>query len=118
MIELAGGMVLPISPPHPLQWRGQQIPGTPRAGLARARILQAQARSWPQAWRPFAIGTETWGSIICPSAFCGVSGLRALPMDVSAVTGAMALAPSMDKIGPDGSQRRGLCTHFCRDRGS
>src|SRR5204862_79457 len=24
----------------------------------------------------FAIGTETWGSIICPSAFCGVSGLR------------------------------------------
>ena len=24
----------------------------------------------------FAIGTETWGSIICPSAFCGISGLR------------------------------------------
>src|SRR5213076_2803957 len=24
----------------------------------------------------FAIGTETWGSIICPSAFCGVTGLR------------------------------------------
>src|SRR5437588_3423938 len=24
----------------------------------------------------FAIGSETWGSIICPSAFCGVSGLR------------------------------------------
>ena len=24
----------------------------------------------------FAIGTETWGSIVCPSAFCGVSGLR------------------------------------------
>src|ERR1700687_6073986 len=23
----------------------------------------------------FAIGTETWGSIICPSAFCGVRGL-------------------------------------------
>src|ERR1700740_12891 len=26
---------------------------------------------------PFAIGTETWGSIICPSAFCGISGFRA-----------------------------------------
>src|ERR1700683_1562878 len=25
----------------------------------------------------FAIGTETWGSIICPSAFCGISGLGA-----------------------------------------
>ncbi|MGZ4816341.1 MAG: amidase, partial [Terriglobales bacterium] len=24
----------------------------------------------------FAIGTETWGSIICPSSFCGISGLR------------------------------------------
>src|SRR6478609_4278703 len=24
----------------------------------------------------FAIGTETWGSIVCPSAYCGVSGLR------------------------------------------
>ena len=24
----------------------------------------------------FAIGTETWGSILCPSAFCGTTGLR------------------------------------------
>src|SRR5262249_34395583 len=24
----------------------------------------------------FTIGTETWGSIICPSGFCGLSGLR------------------------------------------
>jgi aspartyl-tRNA(Asn)/glutamyl-tRNA(Gln) amidotransferase subunit A len=47
----------------------------------------------------FAIGTETWGSIICPSAFCGVSGLRPTYGRVSRF-GAMALAPSMDKIGP------------------
>ena len=47
----------------------------------------------------FAIGTETWGSIICPSAFCGVSGLRPTYGRVSRY-GAMALAPSMDKIGP------------------
>ncbi len=47
----------------------------------------------------FAIGTETWGSIICPSAFCGVSGLRPTYGRVSR-WGAMALAPSMDKIGP------------------
>src|SRR5579862_2324446 len=46
----------------------------------------------------FAIGTETWGSIICPSAFCGVSGLRPTYGRVSRY-GAMALAPSMDKIG-------------------
>src|SRR6266404_1666733 len=47
----------------------------------------------------FAIGTETWGSIICPSAFCGVSGLRPTYGRVSRY-GAMALSPSMDKIGP------------------
>lgn len=47
----------------------------------------------------FAIGTETWGSIVCPSAFCGVSGLRPTFGRVSRA-GAMALAYSMDKIGP------------------
>ena len=47
----------------------------------------------------FAIGTETWGSILCPSAFCGISGLRPTYGRVSRF-GAMALAPSMDKIGP------------------
>jgi len=47
----------------------------------------------------FAIGTETWGSIICPSAYCGVSGLRPTFGRVSRY-GAMALAYSMDKIGP------------------
>jgi aspartyl-tRNA(Asn)/glutamyl-tRNA(Gln) amidotransferase subunit A len=47
----------------------------------------------------FAIGTETWGSIICPAAFCGASGLRPTYGRVSRY-GAMALAPSMDKIGP------------------
>jgi aspartyl-tRNA(Asn)/glutamyl-tRNA(Gln) amidotransferase subunit A len=47
----------------------------------------------------FAIGTETWGSILCPSAFCGTSGLRPTYGRVSRY-GAMALAPSMDKIGP------------------
>ncbi len=48
---------------------------------------------------PFAIGTETWGSIVCPSAYCGVSGLRPAYNRVSR-DGAMALSYSMDKIGP------------------
>lgn len=47
----------------------------------------------------FAIGTETWGSILCPSAFCGVSGFRPTYGRVSR-RGAMALSYSLDKIGP------------------
>ncbi|HWY06560.1 MAG TPA: amidase, partial [Candidatus Acidoferrales bacterium] len=43
----------------------------------------------------FAIGTETWGSIVCPSAFCGVSGFRPTYGRVSR-RGAMALSYSMD----------------------
>lgn len=48
---------------------------------------------------PFAIGTETWGSIHCPSAFNGVTGLRPTYGRVSR-RGAMALSWTMDKIGP------------------
>ena len=47
---------------------------------------------------PFAIGTETWGSIITPSTICGTTGLRPTYGRVSR-TGAMALSWSMDKIG-------------------
>lgn len=48
---------------------------------------------------PFAIGSETWGSIICPSSFCGVSGLRPTFGRVSR-QGAMALSWTLDKLGP------------------
>ncbi len=47
----------------------------------------------------FTIGTETWGSILCPSAFCGVTGLRPTSGRVSR-HGAMALSWTMDKAGP------------------
>ncbi len=47
---------------------------------------------------PFAIGTETYGSIVDPSMRCGVTGLRPTFGSISR-TGAMALAWSSDKIG-------------------
>lgn len=47
----------------------------------------------------FAIGTETYGSIVSPSTRCGVTGLRPTFGRVSRY-GAMALCWSMDKIGP------------------
>ena len=48
---------------------------------------------------PFAIGTETLGSIVSPASVCGVTGLRPTYGRVSRY-GAMALSWSMDKIGP------------------
>jgi len=95
MIELAGGMGYRFAsaslqgetknPWNPTCWTCGSSSGS---GAIVAAGLAA-----------FAIGTETWGSIICPSAFCGVSGLRPTAGRVSRY-GAMALAYSMDKIGP------------------
>ena len=48
---------------------------------------------------PFAIGSETLGSIVSPSSECGDTGLRPTFGRVPR-TGAMALSWSMDKLGP------------------
>ena len=48
---------------------------------------------------PFAIGTETLGSIISPSTTCGATGLRPTFGSISR-SGAMTLSWSMDKAGP------------------
>ena len=48
---------------------------------------------------PFAIGSETSGSIITPAAYCGVAGLRPTFGRVSRY-GAMALSWTLDKLGP------------------
>src|SRR5437660_3732290 len=95
MIELAGGMgyrfaSASISGPAKNPW--DQTCWTCGSSSGSGAIASA-------ALAGFAIGTETWGSIICPSAFCGVSGLRPTYGRVSR-HGAMAVAYSMDKIGP------------------
>jgi aspartyl-tRNA(Asn)/glutamyl-tRNA(Gln) amidotransferase subunit A len=48
---------------------------------------------------PFAIGSETWGSILSPANNCGVAGLRPTYGRVSRY-GAMALCWTLDKLGP------------------
>jgi Asp-tRNA(Asn)/Glu-tRNA(Gln) amidotransferase A subunit family amidase len=48
---------------------------------------------------PFAIGTETHGSIISPSHTCGATGLRPTFGSISR-SGAMTLSWSLDKVGP------------------
>src|SRR5579864_2165103 len=95
MIELAGGM-------------GYRYASASASGAARnpwnpeywtCGSSSGSAAIMGAGLAAFALGTETWGSIICPSAFCGVSGLRPTAGRVSRY-GAMALSYSMDKIGP------------------
>lgn len=47
---------------------------------------------------PFALGTETWGSIVVPASYCGVTGLRPTYGLVSR-RGALALSWTLDKVG-------------------
>ncbi len=95
MIELAGGMgyrfaSASASGPAKNPWNQGCWTCGSSSGSAAATAAGLAA---------FAIGTETWGSIICPSGFVGLSGLRPTYGRVSRY-GAMALSYSMDKIGP------------------
>jgi Asp-tRNA(Asn)/Glu-tRNA(Gln) amidotransferase A subunit family amidase len=95
MVELAGGggyrtaaasLFGPgLNPWDPTCWSGGSSSGS---GSAVAAGLV-----------PFALGSETSGSILTPSAYCGVTGLRPTYGLVSR-NGAMALSWTMDKIGP------------------
>jgi aspartyl-tRNA(Asn)/glutamyl-tRNA(Gln) amidotransferase subunit A len=95
MVELAGGggyniagasMFGPgLNPWDRTRWSGGSSSGS---GSAVAAGLV-----------PFAIGSETSGSILTPAAFCGITGLRPTYGLVSR-HGAMALSWTMDKLGP------------------
>lgn len=47
---------------------------------------------------PFAIGTQTAGSVLRPAAYCGVVGFKPT-FDALPTTGVMPLAPSFDTVG-------------------
>jgi aspartyl-tRNA(Asn)/glutamyl-tRNA(Gln) amidotransferase subunit A len=95
MIELAGGgdyrtaaasLTGPgLNPWDTARWSGGSSSG-PGSAVAAGLV-------------PFAIGSETSGSILTPSAFCGVTGLRPTYGLVSR-HGAMALSWTLDKLGP------------------
>src|SRR5580704_3327799 len=95
MVELAGGgnyrlasasLTGPgLNPWDRTRWSGGSSSGS--AAAVAAGLL------------PFALGSETSGSIITPAAFCGVTGLRPTYGLVSR-RGAMALSWTLDKIGP------------------
>ncbi len=95
MVEFAGGLGYRWpdasasgpgrNPWNPERWTGGSSSGS---GAAVAAGLAG-----------FALGTETWGSILCPAAFCGITGLRPTYGRVSRA-GAMVCADSFDKVGP------------------
>jgi aspartyl-tRNA(Asn)/glutamyl-tRNA(Gln) amidotransferase subunit A len=95
MVELAGGMGYNhadasftgpgLTPWNTAFWSGGSSSG-PGAAVAAGLV-------------PFAIGSETSGSILTPAAFCGVTGLRPTYGLVSR-HGAMALCWTLDKLGP------------------
>lgn len=80
-------------------WFGERTrnPWDPETGSSGSSAGSASAVA--AGLLPFAIGTETLGSIVSPSTVCGTTGLRPTFGRVSR-HGAMALSWSMDKIGP------------------
>lgn len=72
-------------------------PENPRQGSSGSSAGPASAVA--AGLVPFAIGSETRGSIISPASRCGVTGLRPTFGRVSR-HGAMALSWTMDKLGP------------------
>lgn len=78
-------------------WRKTRNPWDTTSGSSGSSA--GSAASVSAGLVPFAIGTETYGSIVSPSTVCGTTGLRPTYGRVSR-TGAMALSWSMDKIGP------------------
>ena len=95
MVELAGGggyrsaaasfFGPGLNPWDRTRWSGGSSSG-PAAAVAAGLV-------------PFAIGSETSGSIVTPAAFCGVTALRPTYGLVSR-HGAMALSWTLDKLGP------------------
>jgi len=95
MIELAGGMgyrqpTASFTGPCINPWDAQAWTGGSSSGSGAAVC---------SGLVPFAIGSETWGSILSPAGYCGLAGLRPTYGRVSR-HGAMALCWTLDKLGP------------------
>lgn len=80
-------------------WFGGQTKNPWNTGEGSSGSSAGSAAATAAGLVGFAIGTETYGSIISPADRCGVTGLRPTFGRVSRA-GAMALSWSMDKIGP------------------
>ncbi len=102
-LEVAGAVLVAKTSVGALAWGDvwydatTKNPWNPEQGSSGSSAGSASAVAAGLAG--FAIGTETWGSIVSPCTRCGATGLRPTYGRVSR-HGAMALSWSMDKIGP------------------
>ena len=94
MVELAGGMG--YRQPN-ASFTGPGI--SPWGGMWSGGSSSGSGSAVGAGLVPFAIGSETWGSILSPAAYCGITGLRPTYGRVSR-HGAMALCWTLDKLGP------------------
>ncbi len=102
-LEQAGAVIVAKLAVGALAWGDVWFGGTtknpwkPEQGSSGSSAGPASATS--AGLVGFAIGTETWGSIVSPCTRCGATGLRPTFGRVSRY-GTMALSWTMDKIGP------------------
>lgn len=79
-------------------WRGQTLnPWCPEEGASGSSAGSAAAVAAGVV--PFALGTETLGSLLSPARRCGVATLRPSIGRVPA-EGVLTLSPTMDRVGP------------------
>ena len=97
MVELAGGMG--YRQPH-ASFTGPGLNPWDRTAWSGGSS-SGSAAAVSAGLAPFAIGSETWGSILFPASNCGIAGLRPTYGRVSRY-GAMTLSWSLDKLGPLG----------------
>lgn len=108
MVELAGGFGYDqadasFTGPGLNPWRTDSWSGGSSSGAGSAV---------PAGLVGFAIGSETWGSIVSPAGYCGIAGFRPTFGRISR-HGAMVLSWTLDKLGPLCRSARG-CEHVLR----
>ena len=96
------------TPRNPWDMQTHRVPGGSSSGSGVAVAARMA---------PWAIGTDTGGSVRMPASFCGVTGLKTTIGRIS-VHGGLPLNPTLDTPGPIPARwrTRPCSTNCCRDR--